>query len=172
MRSKIWLLVLMLFFTLAPSGQAGDPDQEKTWAAQAAELEDRQEWTALLKHTFRWTRAVPNDYQAWFNMGLAQAELDLAEQAAASYRQALRLRPQYAAAWLNLGKVLSRLNQPEAAIATFKQATELQPRAQEAWFALGAAYAASGQRAELAGIHQRLDILDPELAVEFARKFL
>ncbi|MFH7325656.1 tetratricopeptide repeat protein [Desulfurivibrio sp. C05AmB] len=172
MRSKIWLLVLLLLFTLAPSGQAGDSDQGKPWAAQAAEFEGRQEWTELLKHTFRWTRSLPNDYRAWFNMGLAQAELDMAEQAAASYRQALRLKPQYAAAWLNLGKVLSRLSQPEAAIDAFKQATELQPRSPEAWFALGAAYAASGQLDELAEIHQRLDNLVPELAAEFARKFL
>ena len=172
MLSKIGLVFLLLVMAIVPNLHAGDPDQGKPWTAQAAELEGRQEWTELLKHAFRWTRAVPNDYRAWFNMGLAQAELDLAEQAAASYRQALRLKPQYAAAWLNLGKVLSRLNQPEVAIDAFKQATELQPRNPETWFALGAAYAASGQRAELAEIHQHLDILDPEIAAEFARKFL
>ncbi|HET97383.1 MAG TPA: tetratricopeptide repeat protein, partial [Desulfurivibrio alkaliphilus] len=104
-------MLLASFWLVAIPGPAATPpapvaSQLNQWSSQAALLEQQRNWPELLKHSFRWSRAIPNDHQAWFNMGLAQEQLALADKAMGSYRQALRLNPQFAPAWYNLGVLL------------------------------------------------------------------
>ncbi len=75
------------------------------------------------------------------------------EEAAASYRQALRLKPDYAEAHNNLGVVLKELGQLDEAVASYQQALRLKPDYAQAHNNLGIALhgagAAGGGRRQL-----------------------
>ena len=65
---------------------------------------------------------APNDVEAHGNMGTALEELGRLEEAEASFRQAIAIKPDYAEAHSNLGITLKSLDRLKEAEASFKQA--------------------------------------------------
>jgi tetratricopeptide (TPR) repeat protein len=80
--------------------------------------------------------APPTPDECW-QAGLAHEEAGRLDDAAASYRQALRLGGPDAQLCFNLGNVLAKQEQPARAVERFYQALELEPAFAEAWNNLG-----------------------------------
>ena len=68
---------------------------------------------------------------------MARDALGKKEEAVASYREAVRLKPTEATYRLNLGAALRRTGDVEGALGAFKDATRLAPRDAMAWANLG-----------------------------------
>jgi predicted O-linked N-acetylglucosamine transferase (SPINDLY family) len=102
--------------------------------------------------------------QAWFWLGVAcQGQGKLAE-AAAHYRQAIALRPEFAEAHSNLGGVLAMQRMLEGAVASLRRAVQIRPDFPEALNGLGTALHALAQLPE-AEVHLRQALqLRPDFA--------
>ena len=83
----------------------------------------------------RLVSAAPDDAEAHFTLGLAQAEQDV-DQAVRSFRRAIELAPDHALARYNLALVLKRLDRLDAAADELQRAIAIAPRA-EAHFQIG-----------------------------------
>ena len=68
--------------------------------------------------------------------------------AAAAFRRATELKPDYAVAYYNLGQCLTKQGDRPGALAAFRAAVENKPFYSEAHAALGAALAEEGRTAE------------------------
>jgi tetratricopeptide (TPR) repeat protein len=77
---------------------------------------------------------------AYFNLGLVFAAQGRHEEAAAAYRAAVRLKPDYAEAHYNLGLTWTRLQQTEEAIAAYRAAVQARPSFAMAHNNLGSIY--------------------------------
>jgi tetratricopeptide (TPR) repeat protein len=75
------------------------------------------------------TQAQTNDAQTWFERGVAQHAQGAHEQAAASLRRSLELRPDVVPVLNALGLALSALAQADEARACYRRAIELDPAA-------------------------------------------
>src|SRR5208282_3666665 len=82
-------------------------------------------------------------------------------EAAASYRQAVRLRPDLVEAHENLGNVLQELARPEEALACYHEALRYRPGRAAAHRNLGVALADLGRLAEAQASFERAIQLDP-----------
>ena len=71
--------------------------------------------------------------QAWFNLGLQQADAGDLPSAIASWDQALTLDPNLTQAWHNRGSALGGLGRLEEAINSFDRALQLKPDDYQAW---------------------------------------
>ena len=104
--------------------------------------------TTWVLPSFTWARsreAIPaisrpchlrnSDYaETWNNLGDAQRDLEMYEEAIASSQQALRLKPDFAEAHNNIANVLAFQGKYEEAIAGYRQALRLSPAMAEAHF--------------------------------------
>ncbi|MEA2779957.1 MAG: hypothetical protein QOK29_1501 [Rhodospirillaceae bacterium] len=86
------------------------------------------------------------------------------EQAAASYGQALALKPDYAEAHNNLGNVLRGLKRVEEAVRSFRRALEIRPEHAGIHSNLGLALGDLGRFDEALASHRRAIELNPDLA--------
>ncbi len=92
------------------------------------------------------------------------------EKAAVAFREAIKLRPDYADAHQNLGAVLTT-SDPDEAVRELEKAVELQPALLKAQYNLAIAYGASGSHGSQKAIQQleKLLAMDPEYPrAEFA----
>jgi tetratricopeptide (TPR) repeat protein len=71
-------------------------------------------------------QADPDAAEAWFSLGVAQAE-DRPREAADSFRRAVRLKPNHAWAHFNLGQMLKKLGDPAGAADEFRAALRCRP---------------------------------------------
>lgn len=134
------------------------------WLNKAIELESRKDWSGLLEHTTRWTKAQPGSRAAWYCLGISYAQIGQSAKAIEAYQQALRLDPDYAVVWANLGATYSELGQIAKAIDAHQQALRIDPEDVKAWTNLGVAYADSGQFTKAIECHQQALRITPEQA--------
>ncbi len=73
----------------------------------------------------------------WFYLGVAYSELGMDKEAIEAYKQAIRIKPDYADAHLFLGFAYSELGMDKEAIEAYKQAIRIKPDYAEAHFKLG-----------------------------------
>ena len=106
---------------------------------------------------------LPDDPEAFNNLGVAQADLGQFDDALASCRRALALAPTLAAAHNNLGNALKALGQVEPAAASYRQAVALAPDLVEAHLGLGKVLIDLGQLDEALVSLQRALQLAPAL---------
>jgi len=66
----------------------------------------------------------PLAHLAYFNLGVAQNEAGAAMQAARTFRDGVRAKPDFAPLRLNLGRALENLGQPKAALEQWRQGLE------------------------------------------------
>ena len=142
------------------------------WMAKAIDLEDKRDWSGMLKHTRAWTRSRPEDADAWFSLGVAYGNSDQLAKAIEAYQQALRIDPEDVSAWKNLGNTYGISDQPTKAIEAYQQALRIDPVRAEVWYVLGVAYHQSGQRTNATEVYQRLKRLDPKRADKFFGLFI
>jgi len=93
----------------------------------------------------RATALKSGDLDAHYNLGLALADSDLAQEAADSYRKALALNPKHGLSWNNLGATLEKLGDMSAAEDAYFRAVQLNRRHAEAQNNLGAIYSVQGK---------------------------
>lgn len=74
--------------------------------------------------------------------------------------------PQSGAAWLTLGKAQVQMRAWQDSVLPLKKATDLEPKLGEAWYELALAAKAEGREQDLAPIRKKLEIMDPDLALQ------
>lgn len=99
------------------------------------------------------------------NLGNALAALHRIDEAAAEYRNALKVKPAFMEAHNNLGNVLAAAGRGDDAIAEYRRALEIDPNYVEARSNLGAALAGRGRLDEAIAEFQKILELEPDNAV-------
>lgn len=105
------------------------------------------------------TQQPSHDVSAQFQRGVALQQQGRLEEAAAAYRELLKVAPNYAEAHANLGAVLARLGRHAEAIAAYEAALKINPNLTPVYFNLGLAhYRANHPAAAVAAFRQLLSI--------------
>jgi len=98
-----------------------------------------------------WSYTLRYNPQAWLaynNLGDALLDRDQVPEAIEKYKQAIKLRPDYAEAHNNLGNAYARLGQTSEAVAQFEIALGIRPDYPEAHYDLGNVLMATGRLPE------------------------
>ena len=106
------------------------------------------------------------DAMAHYNLGNAYGDSGKYQEAIESYKQALRIDPDYADAHFNLGYTYRKLGKYQEAIESYKQALRIDPGYADAHFNLGYAYRKLGKYQEALEQYKFLKNLDSKLANE------
>ena len=109
------------------------PELEKAEAAIA-----KKDFAAAEPLLLQETKANPQDFRAWYDLGFVYYQTQRVDQAIKAYQRSLALRSDLAETHYALGHILLELGRHEEAIPSLKKAAELKP-SKEAWMALGAA---------------------------------
>ncbi|MFM7749933.1 MAG: tetratricopeptide repeat protein, partial [Opitutaceae bacterium] len=120
-------------------------------------LTEESLWTQTLHH-------LPENPRAHASLGHAHARAGRWEHAVASYREAVRLRPDYADAHNDLGAALGRLGRTAEALGHHRRAAELKPDDAEVRYNLAVALEAAGRPAEAIPHLRTVTATRPELA--------
>ena len=94
---------------------------------KSVELEEREDWNGLLKHSLSWTELQPREYAAWFNLGNAYAKSGQYGKAIESFKQALNINSNYSETWFNLGIAYNSLGQRNQVKKVYKVLKKLDP---------------------------------------------
>ena len=105
--------------------------------------------------------------EAWVMLGVVEERLGRLEEAAASYRQAVVIRPDYGEVYYNLGNVLRRQRQQDEAAASYRRAIELRPEFAPAYNNLGNVLREQGKLEDAAASYRRAIDLRPNYAEAF-----
>lgn len=124
----------------------------------ARNLDWRDEETIYTVTTVR----SPGSPRARYNMGNVYLKKGQVHEAAAEYREALRLKPWDAPSHKNLGNALLQLGRTGEAISEFETAVWLEPRSADAHTKLGAAYGMSGMNERAVTVLETAVRLDPK----------
>jgi tetratricopeptide (TPR) repeat protein len=139
---------------------------------KSVELEEKEDWDGLLKHSLLWTELQPQAYAAWFNLGNAYAKSGQYDKAIESFKQALSINSDYPEAWFNLGITYNTVGQYTESIDALKKTVDMDSENISAWVNLGINYYQVGQRSRVKKVHKVLKRLDPSAAKEFQRSFI
>lgn len=137
---------------------------QEVWGDRAVALEKARDLTGMLAHCRRWTQAEPNNEWAWFSLGVAYRNLERYREAIEAYREALRLKPDFATAWNNLGFAYQKMGRSREEIEAYQEALRLKPDFAGAWYNLAGAYARSGNRSAALEAVRELRRYDPKEA--------
>lgn len=99
----------------------------------------RREYEAAIAHCDQVIACQPNEVEAWYERGQAQANLGLYEAAIASFNQALVLQPHHVAALVFRAVACIHLKGYEEALLSCNMALAVQPYNSEAWLYRGVA---------------------------------
>jgi tetratricopeptide (TPR) repeat protein len=102
--------------------------------------------------------------ESWFILGIAYYDSGMYQQEIDSYKQAIRIKPNYAEAHNNLGVAYGKLGMHRQAIDSFKQAIRIKPDFAMAHYGLGLTYLIIGNRTFALEQYKILKSLDPKLA--------
>src|SRR5439155_12175416 len=69
--------------------------------------------------------AVPDHFEGWFNLGLAYQKSGQSKQAAESYAEAIRVKPQASQAYTNLGIVRQEMGDTKGSREAYEQASQV-----------------------------------------------
>ena len=76
----------------------------------------------------------------WFNLGVTYANSGMYKEAIEAFKQAIRIKPNFAEAHYNLGLAYDKLGMYKKAIETYKRVIKIKPNFAEAHYNLGLAY--------------------------------
>src|SRR5262249_43980605 len=85
----------------------------------------RHQWDAALDESNQALPFAPASFRAHCIRGVALDNLNLREEALASFQRSCELAPTYLPAFCDRGEVLAKLNRPEEALACYQHACEL-----------------------------------------------
>jgi tetratricopeptide (TPR) repeat protein len=95
-----------------------------------------------------YSRALAVTERNWLvlsNLGAAYGNRGEPLVASTYFREALRIRPEYAEAWYGLGLATGRLGRQQEAIGCYREAVRFKPEYALAWYSLGLTQAGLGQ---------------------------
>jgi tetratricopeptide (TPR) repeat protein len=101
------------------------------------------------------------------NLGVVLQTQHKLGEAEAAYRQAIALRPDYAAAYHNLGEVLGRHEKPAEAEAAYRKAVALRPNLVPAYFGLGRVLRAQEKLDAAEAAYRQAIALRPDYAAAY-----
>jgi tetratricopeptide (TPR) repeat protein len=115
-------------------------------------------------------RRLPEPYHTpHYNVGLSQAALGKQQEAVESFKEAVKIKPDYWEAYYNMGVAYGKLEDYPRAVEAFKRTLELKPDDAQARYNLGLAYYFMDDAKALAAEVQALQKTRPELAKELAK---
>ncbi len=115
----------LLGVTIAPQLAEARPTTSLRPAAVSAQSSRYQEAEAV------WQRILvlnPSNAEAYYNLGIAQANQRKWQAAIDSYEQAIAIDPDFVHAYCNLGRAQAKLEQFQAAALSYQQALTLDPQ--------------------------------------------
>jgi tetratricopeptide (TPR) repeat protein len=155
------LLLLLAVGVFAPiSSSAQTPAQAATFAAATQAMQEGN-LDAAASGFATVVKQAPTFAEAHFNLGLVRQEQGQYEDAIASFRKALALKPHLHGANLFLGITEFRVNNLDAAITAIKTETLAFPKDANAWMWLGVVNLAQDHAAAAAEALDRADKLKP-----------
>jgi tetratricopeptide (TPR) repeat protein len=94
-------------------------------------------WREVLAFAREWREANPTDPRAYYYLGAGLSGLRRFSQAAAAYRQALRLDPTDFEVWNSLAELLfKKMRLPEQGLQCLEQALQVNPHHKLGWLSL------------------------------------
>jgi tetratricopeptide (TPR) repeat protein len=169
------IVILLAAFSLGNINYLKDSIPQKyqnEWSRKSVELEEKEDWKGLLKHSLLWTEAQPKDDVAWFSLGNAFAECEKYDEAIKSYKHALDINSSYADTWYNLGLMYYEIEKYEEAIDSLRQAVNINEGFLAAWANLGIIYYQLGHTNQVKEVYEVLKNLDSSIAEEFYNLFM
>jgi hypothetical protein len=139
---------------------------------KSVELQEKEDWNGLLKHSLHWTELEPREYAAWFSLGNAYAKSEQYNKAVESFKRALDINSDYPETWFNLGNTYNSLGQYAESIDALKKAVDIDSKDISVWVNLGINYYQANQRRQVKKVYKVLKKLDPSTAEEFKRLFI
>jgi Flp pilus assembly protein TadD len=114
---------------------------------------------SLMRHRLQ---KDPNDFTAQFNLAAALQSMGRVDEAANSYRQALRIKPDDAVALNSLGTALQTKGQYEEAIKQYREALRINPNYTSAHYNWGNLLLAQGKSEEAISHFQEVLRVNPQ----------
>ncbi|MBF0608313.1 MAG: tetratricopeptide repeat protein [Magnetococcales bacterium] len=129
-----------------------------------ADIEDF--WAGEFSETAIPSVPIITELEAWehVNKGASLSTLGLIDEAIAQYREAIRIKPDYATAHNNLGNALSAKGLIDEAIAQYREAIRIKPDYADAYYNLGIALYANGLIDEAIAQYREAIRIKPDLA--------
>jgi tetratricopeptide (TPR) repeat protein len=163
-----WRLDAWPFGVRGPLGRFGRSVEAQVvadplYAAINAE-EDKKDYAKLLESAKLLVERHPQSALANYILGTAYGKLNYFSDAAASFREAIKVQPGYTDAWNNLGWAYAQAGRFADAVGAYQQLTKLAPSDANAWTELGRAYAGEGRQSEALSAYQMAIQLKPESA--------
>ena len=115
--------------------------------------------------TARRSGSSPSGPTAHSNLGIALREKGKVDDAIAAYREAIRLKPEWATAHYNLGIELYSKGEVDAAVAALREAIRLEPDYANAHYNLGVALGKKGEVDAAIAAYREATRLQPDDAV-------
>jgi hypothetical protein len=131
------------------------------WINKASALIEKRDWSGLVAHSLRWTKAHPRDVAPWCLLAVACERTGQRAKQIEACRQVVRLDPEAAGFWCALGIAYADSGQYGKAIEALKQALRINPEDADAWYTLGNSYARSSIAKAIEAYQQALRI-NPE----------
>lgn len=116
--------------------------------------------------------AYAREAEKYKQEGLAYRQKDQHDAAVASYKEAIRLKPDHLTAHLNLGITYDMMSRSALAISSFKEVIRLKPDNAWAHDVLGIAYLKAGNRGKVLEEYKILKELDQDKAKNSLIKFI
>ena len=151
----------------------GIVNYEMRWLEKAAKLEKLGRWSDFLAFGREWADAEPKNFLAWQVIGDALSQLNMFEEAIASYRKGLEVAPTVpveifgarlsaGALWYRLGNAYSAQKNFSSAIDAFQAAGRIDPEISVVWNNLGIAYLDMGMGKESEEAFQKALAIAPK----------
>ncbi|MGO9246628.1 MAG: tetratricopeptide repeat protein [Verrucomicrobiia bacterium] len=136
-----------------------DPDY-----AAAETAEDAKDYAGLLKNAKQLVSDYPDSSLAHYILGVAYGTMHFFADAAASFQQSIKLKPDYVDAWNNLGWAYTESGKLTEAIGVFEQLIKFTPKDAQVWSNLGGVQARLGHEADAISAYQMAIQLKPDYA--------
>lgn len=137
----------------------------------ARHLCEAGEWSELVDFARVWQQESPQDYRAFYYLGLGHSGLGQYVQAETAYRRALKLDESDPKVWSNLGGLLyERLNRPTEGIRCVEQALKLDPGHKLGWSNLAYMVGRLGHHQHAMAFADRALALDSQFVEAYLHK--
>jgi len=123
----------------------------------------QENWSAALTYFQKAKETNPQDADTWALIGYCYGSLGRYQDAIESYKQAIRIEPDYAVAHYNLGVTYGSLGRYQDAIESYKQAIRIKPDFAEAHCNLGVAYGILGRYEDAVEAFKQVIRINPDL---------
>ena len=154
----------------AEEGQRRDPGGSDWGVVAAYAWLRRGDYPKATSALSRVIQQNPEDIGAWNLLGESQRLAGQPRQAVRTLERASAIGRTSFATFFLLGEAYRDSNRLDRAVTAYREAARLEPDFARAWFELGAAHIRLGERDEVPEALERLEKLDPTLAVELKKR--